>query len=130
MSLDDNKRLVRRFWEAFSTKRLQEAFDLLADDATWWIAGDLAISGTYSKAKFVELSSGILTEFPGGVQVTPTVLTAEDDRVAMEATSYGERTNGRLYQNHYHFQHVIRDGKILAIREYMDTDHVNRILLL
>ncbi|MCC7120714.1 MAG: hypothetical protein IT493_04065, partial [Gammaproteobacteria bacterium] len=53
MSLDDNKRLVRRFWEAFSTKRLQEAFDLLADDATWWIAGDLAISGTYSKAKFV-----------------------------------------------------------------------------
>lgn len=130
MSLEDNKQVVRRFWDAFSNKRLQEAFDLLADDATWWIGGELSISGNYTKARFVELANGILTEFPDGVRVTPTVMTAEDDRVAMEATSYGERINGRVYQNHYHFQHVLRDGKLLAVREYLDTDHANRILLL
>ncbi len=130
MSIEDNKQVVRRFWDAFSNSRLQEAFELLAEDATWWIGGELSISGTYTKAKFVELSSGILTEFPGGVRVTPTVLTAEDDRVAMEASSYGERVNGRVYRNQYHFQHVVRDGKLLAVREYHDTDHANRILLL
>lgn len=130
MSTEDNKQLVLRFWDAFSTRRLQDAFDMLAEDATWWIAGELSISGTYTKARFIELASGILTEFPGGVQVTPTVLTAEDDRVAMEATSYGERINGRLYQNRYHFQHVVRGKQLLAVREYLDTDHANRILLL
>jgi len=130
MSVEDNKQVVRRFWDEFSNRRLQNAFELLADDATWWIAGDLSISGTYTKQQFVELSSGILTEFPGGVRVTPTVLTAEDDRVAMEAVSHGERVNGRVYQNKYHFQHVLRGGKLIAVREYMDTDHVNRILLL
>ena len=130
MSLEANKQVVRRFWDAFSTKRLQDAFDLLSEDATWWIGGELPISGTYTKQKFVELARGILTEFPGGVVVTPTVMTAEDDRVAMEATSYGERVNGRVYRNFYHFQHVLRDGKLVAVREYLDTDHANRILLL
>jgi ketosteroid isomerase-like protein len=57
------------------------------------------------------------------------VLTAEDNRVAMEAVSYGERSNGRIYKNFYHFQHEIRDGKLVAVREYLDTDHAYRILL-
>lgn len=130
MGLEDNKELVRRFWTAFSTLRMQDAYDMLAEDATWWIAGELSISGTYSKAQFVELSSGILTEFPQGIVVTPKILTAEEDRVAMEAESLGTRVNGRVYNNHYHIQHVIRGGKLLAVREYLDTDHANRILLL
>jgi ketosteroid isomerase-like protein len=130
MSLEENKQLVRRFWAAFSALRMQDAYDMLAADATWWIAGELPISGTYGKAAFVELSSGILTEFPQGIVVTPKILTAEEDRVAMEAESLGTRVNGRVYNNHYHIQHVVRDGKLVAVREYLDTDHANRILLL
>lgn len=130
MGIEENKQLVRRFWAAFSALRMQDAYDMLAADATWWIAGELPISGTYTKAQFVELSSGILTEFPEGIVVTPKILTAEEDRVAMEAESLGTRVNGRVYNNHYHIQHVVRDGKLLAVREYLDTDHANRILLL
>jgi ketosteroid isomerase-like protein len=48
----------------------------------------------------------------------------------MEAESLGTRVNGRVYNNHYHIQHVIRGDKLLAVREYLDTDHANRILLL
>ena len=33
MSLEGNKELVRRFWAAFSTLRMQDAYDLLAEDA-------------------------------------------------------------------------------------------------
>jgi hypothetical protein len=51
-------------------------------------------------------------------------MTAEDDRVSVEAESYGEITNGKTYENIYHFMFVIRDGKVAAIREYMDTEHV------
>ena len=129
MSLEDNKALVKKFWGAFSESRLDDVLAMLADDATWWIGGELSISGKYTKPEFTQLVSCIVPEFPQGIQVTPTVLTAEDNRVAMEAVSYGERFNGRVYKNYYHFQHEIRDGKIVAVREYLDTDHAYRILL-
>jgi ketosteroid isomerase-like protein len=49
---------------------------------------------------------------------------AEGDRVAVEAESYGELRNGRVYAQEYHVLMTIRDGKIAAVREYMDTAHV------
>ena len=56
--------------------------------------------------------------------MTPKLLTAEGDRVSVEAESYAEFTNGRIYRNIYHFMMVIRDGKFSAVREYLDTEHV------
>jgi ketosteroid isomerase-like protein len=54
-------------------------------------------------------------------------MTAEDDRVSVEATSYGEISNGKTYKNIYHFMMVINKGKIIAVREYLDTEHVTSV---
>ncbi|MGE0483942.1 MAG: nuclear transport factor 2 family protein [Gammaproteobacteria bacterium] len=124
MGIAENKALVTRFWEAFSAGRISEVLDMLADDATWWVGGSTALSGTYSKPQFAELLGQVTGMMPEGVRVTPTQLTAEDDRVSVEATSYGPVNNGRLYQNVYHFMMVVRDGRIAAVREYLDTEHV------
>jgi ketosteroid isomerase-like protein len=32
--------------------------------------------------------------------------------------------NGRVYEQEYHMLMTIRDGKISAVREYLDTQHV------
>jgi uncharacterized protein len=125
--LEANKAVVRKFWRAFSASRFDEALDLLDADATWWVAGTTDISGTYTKPQFSELVTGIAEGTDGGIQVTPTNFTAEGDRVAMEAESYGRLKNGKLYNNLYHFQHVLRDGKLVAIREYLDTQHVQDV---
>lgn len=45
-------------------------------------------------------------------------MTAEGDRVAVEADSYGEMINGKVYENSYHFLFVLKEGKILEVREY------------
>ncbi|MCB1747610.1 MAG: nuclear transport factor 2 family protein [Gammaproteobacteria bacterium] len=124
MGIAENKALVTRFWEAFSAGRIDEVLDMLADDATWWVGGSTALSGTYTKPAFAELLGQVTGMMPEGVRVTPTQLTAEDDRVSVEAESYGPVNNGRVYQNVYHFMMVIRDGKIAAVREYLDTEHV------
>ena len=126
-ALEANKALVRRFWGAFSASRFADALDLLHADATWWVAGATDISGTYTKQQFSELVTGIAEGTDGGIQVTPSNLTAEGDRVAMEAESFGRLKNGKVYNNLYHFQHVVRDGKLVAIREYLDTQHVQDI---
>ncbi len=123
----DNKDLVLEFWAAFSASRFDEALALLAEDATWWVAGTTSISGTYSKPEFAELVAGVAEGTENGVQVTATTLTIQDDRVAMEADSFAQMKDGKVYRNKYHFMHVIKDGKITAVREYMDTEHVTEI---
>lgn len=125
--LENNKALVCRFWEAFSASRFDDALGLLSDDARWWVAGTTDISGTYSKQEFSELVNGVAEGTENGVQVTPTLLTAEDNRVSMEATSYGLMRDGREYKNIYHFMHEVDGDRITAVREYMDTEHVTEI---
>ncbi len=124
---DTNKKIVQHFWEAFSASRFDEALALLSEDATWWVAGTTNISGTYTKTQFADLVAGVSEGTEGGIQVTPKHMTAEEDRVSMEATSYGLMKDGKEYKNIYHFMHDLRDGRICAVREYMDTEHVTEI---
>jgi len=124
MGIAENKALVERFWAAFSAGRLDEALGLLGEDCTWWVAGTTALSKTYDKGEFATLLAGIAPLAPKGITVTPVALTAEGDRVAVEATSYAEFTNGRVYRNEYHFLMEVRDGRIVRVREYLDTEHV------
>jgi hypothetical protein len=44
--------------------------------------------------------------------------------VAVEAEAFGKLTNGKVYHSPLHLLVEIRDGKIQAVREYMDTYHV------
>ena len=125
MSIERNKQVVAEFWRAVSSDRLDQAMGSLADDATWWVFGRLPLSGTYSKAEFKGLLAKLLAVFPQGITVTPKVMTAEADRVAVEAESHGIDVAGKVYNNFYHFQFVFRDDKIVAVREYMDTMHVD-----
>jgi uncharacterized protein len=124
MSIDANKALVTRFWQTFSAGQYPEVLNMLHDDATWWVAGATMLSGTYSKPEFAKLLGQVTPMAPKGLRVTPKLLTAEGDRVSVEAESYAEMNNGRTYKNIYHFMMVIRDGKFIAIREYLDTEHV------
>ncbi len=45
--------------------------------------------------------------------ITVQGVTAEGDRVAIEAEGRAELKNGRIYANRYHYLFVLRDGKIL-----------------
>lgn len=52
-------------------------------------------------------------------------MTAEADRVAMEAVSLlHNKTTGRTYNNFYHHLFRIRDGKVVLFKEYQDTLHL------
>jgi ketosteroid isomerase-like protein len=132
MSTEANKQVALSFLEYFSAGKIEAALALMADTATWWVAGKpdtFALAGTKTKAQFAELLQGIGTAMPKGLRVTPKGLTAEGDRVAVEAESYGETARGKIYHNQYHFLFEVRDGKIEAVREYLDTMHANEVLV-
>ncbi len=99
----------------------------MADDATWWIAGKpdrQPAAGAHSKEQIARLFRNMAGRLENGMKMTVKGLIAEGDKVAVEAESYGELQNGRIYNQEYHFLMTIRDGKVSAVREYLDTQHV------
>jgi ketosteroid isomerase-like protein len=129
VSLEErNKQLARDFVEAISRADVDAIVAAYAPDGVCWTAGTLPISGTFTVDQIAAASRGVLTVFPEGLRFTIHAITAEGDRVAIEAESYGRHVSGKLYNNKYHFLLRARDGKIVEWREYMDTLHANDVL--
>jgi len=128
----DNKSVARDFFARFSASDIEGALALMTDDATWLIPGKperMPTAGLYSKERIRKLFYTMLKQLEGGLQLTVRSMVAEGDRVALEAESGGELKNGRRYRQQYHFLIEFRDGKISAVREYLDTQHAHDVWL-
>jgi ketosteroid isomerase-like protein/nitrite reductase/ring-hydroxylating ferredoxin subunit len=123
-----NKNIVARFLEEFSSGAVDSTMAMMTEDATWWVAGTMPISGTYDKPAFTRLLWGVLETCTGPIQITPKSFVAEGGHVAVEAESYTQTRTGRTYNNLYHFLFTIRDGKVASVKEYLDTMHANTVL--
>jgi ketosteroid isomerase-like protein len=123
--LEANKQVVRDFMAAFSTGDVDKILACMDDEGDYWISGTIdGMSGTYDKKALGKLLSGVTDLYTtGALQITPGDMTAEGNRVAAEAESYAELKNGKKYGCNYHFLFVIRDGKVLHVKEYLDTKH-------
>jgi uncharacterized protein len=127
MSLDANKRLVRDFLDHYANARYDTALAMLAPDARWWIPGhpqEFPAAGWADKATVERRLAANLKLLPNGIEIIVGDMTAEGERVAVEAESKAKLANGMLYHNRYHFLFVVRDGRIHAVKEYLDTLHV------
>jgi uncharacterized protein len=123
-----NKQLARNFIDAINRQDFAAIADAYAEDGICWTPGSMPISGTFTRDQIAEGSKQILTAFPEGLTITIKRLTAEEDRVAIEAESHGRHISGKTYHNQYHFLMRLRGGKIIEWREYMDTMHANDVL--
>jgi ketosteroid isomerase-like protein len=128
MSTELNKQLAREFFARFATNDVAGALDAMTDDATWWIVGKracLPAAGEHSKQEIARIFYTMAREMEKGLKMSIKGLLAEDDKVAIELESHGVLRNGRVYNNEYHILMKMRDGKICAVREYLDTQHVH-----
>jgi ketosteroid isomerase-like protein len=123
-----NKALVERFFAAMNEGDSAAIVNAYAEDGAVWTSGRTLISGTFSKAQIREASGRIFEAFPNGISFRILAMTAEGERVAVEAESQGEHVSGKLYTNQYHFLFEFRDGLVVCLKEYMDTERVTDIL--
>ncbi|HUN58854.1 MAG TPA: nuclear transport factor 2 family protein [Candidatus Binataceae bacterium] len=128
MSVEENKKIAAAFFENLSSGNGAAVMNALADTATWWVAGNFALSGTKTKQQFAELVGSLGPKIDGPLTIRPTGVTAEGERVAVEAESHAKMKNGKIYHNQYHFLLEIRDGKIQSVKEYLDTTHAADVL--
>ena len=125
---DQNKKITRDFFEALSTGS-NKYLDFYTDDSIIWTAGNNSIGGTRTKKEVVTFAENILSAFPNGIIFNITGITAENERVAVEISGEAIHASGETYNNKYHFLLIIKDEKILELKEYMDTQLAAKILL-
>ncbi len=126
MSTEENKKIVMGYFEDRSAQS-PRAFDRFADSAQWMVMAKGPMGGTKTKAELKEIieRNNALWEVP--VRFTVTGVTAEGDRVAVEAQGYARLKDGRTYENLYHFLFIVRDGKIQMGKEYCDFLYASQI---
>ena len=124
-----NKELAKEFLDVLSRADVERAKELYAEDFMLWTAGSLPFSGSSNRDQALEGMTAILGLFPDGITFTVKALTAEGERVAIEAVSEGTTFRGDPYRQEYHFLMRARDGKLVEFREYMDTEHARAVLV-
>lgn len=128
----ENKQIVSDVFAKISSGNISEMLNLLDDSCTWWIGGkpeDFPLAGKKSKQEITDILSSVIEPMPGGVNMKLKALTAEGERVAAEVESYGKAQNGKVYNNEYHFLFRIKDGKVIEVKEYLDTLHTKMTFL-
>ena len=125
---DQNKKITKEFFRALSTGS-DQYLDFYTNESIIWTAGGNAIGGTRTKKEVVSFAQNILSAFPTGITFNIKGMTAEEERVAVEINGEAIHASGETYNNQYHFLLRIKDGKILELKEYMDTQLAAKILL-
>ena len=123
-----NERLVRVFLETLSSGDLEALRPQLHVDGSWEATGT-SIPGagiTRGRDKVIdELLAPVRGHFvPGDPKIKILRIFSKDEWVAAETEAHGKLANGKPYDNRYAWIFEIRDGKVYAVREYMDTGYI------
>ena len=128
----DSKAVLTRYVAAITAGDASTVRELFAEDATWRLdAGDLPISGTWEGRDRIrnDFIAAVMSQYePGSVRLEVTAMIAEGDQVVLQWTSRARTLDGRGYENGCIGVFTVRDGRIQAVREYMDTLYVSRTL--
>ena len=127
-SVAANRRTVQAFVAALGRQDVPAILSAYHDDATIQTMGNTLISGVYQRPEIEAFAGGILEAFPNGLSYTVHTMVADADCVAVEASVEGMHSSGKLYTNDLHFLFRLRDGKIISLREYLDTERVTEVL--
>lgn len=126
MSIETNKKLVQQACDYLSTRNLPALFALIHEDGSWSVPyrPDMFQFGGFRDKKGVsELLTGFLSGFDE-FKFKVENMTAEGDRVAVEARSEGVGPGTARYQNVYSMTFIVKDGKLHTVREYFDPFQV------
>jgi ketosteroid isomerase-like protein len=128
---NENERLAVQFLTTLSSGDLEGVRALLHENATWkTMVNDIPGAGTHIGP------SGIVDEFltpirgmfrPGDPKVLIDTIASNGPLVIIETRGAGVMADGRSYANLYCWAFETKDGKIFAIREYMDSLYVSRL---
>ena len=128
----ETERTVLAFFQALGTSDFDGARALMTPDMSWAVMGTgVPGAGTHVGPDAIFAVIGPIRALfaPGSPRMTLRCVTSNEDRVVMETHGGGEFADGRPYDNNYAMSVDVKDGKVCALREYMDSYYVNQLKL-
>ncbi|MEV4261604.1 nuclear transport factor 2 family protein [Kribbella sp. NPDC049584] len=131
--MNDPKSVVTRYVEAVAAGDLPTIRASFAPDVVWTYPGDLPLSGDWKGRdmvvdEFLGAAAGNLFAPGTPVQIELVNVIADGQQVFAEWTARATARAGGAYDNKCGAVFTVRDGAIVAVREYLDTDHARRVL--
>lgn len=120
MGVEQNKQVVRDWFAAVNRGDEAAILDMTSEDFGFramarqpeWMLYN------WNRDEFAKVPSTMSALMKSPIQLSIVDMTAEGDRVAVEAQTDSEMLNGKRYNNAYHFVFKLRDGKFTEVREY------------
>ncbi len=128
---NDAERTALAFFGALGSGDWEGARRLMTEDIVWTVMargvpGEGAHHGPDAIFAFIEPVRALFE--PGSPVITLRSVVSSFGTVVMETHGGGRLKDGRTYDNQYVMSLDVRDERISALREYMDSYYVNRLL--
>jgi ketosteroid isomerase-like protein len=124
MSAQQNLNVVRQGYDAFSRGDIDALLALLDEQVDWRTPGppELSTAGArHGRAQVAQFFMAI-NELLEVQQFEPRTFVAEGDRVVVLGVDTSKvRASGRVLSTSWAHAFTVRDGRIVAFEEYMDT---------
>jgi ketosteroid isomerase-like protein len=121
MEAEKNKKIVKATWDAFWRGDIEAGVANMSDDITWFTQGDMKMAGTkvgkdaIRKFRFTELD--VFKDLKRDV----VGVYGDGNTVVMELKAVGHLRNGEPYENGGVVVYELDNGKIVRVRQYVDT---------
>lgn len=126
----DTKTVIRRYFAALQRGDEPAVREAFAENATWTLAAaDLPMSGTWEGRDGIRdgfFATAMANYDPDSISLELTAIVAERDEVVLQWTSRARTRDGRPYEKGCIGIFTVREQKIQAVREYMDTLYAGR----
>jgi hypothetical protein len=121
--MTDNREIVARAFEAMGRSDIAPLIALMADDFAWVVEGKSRFSRRIEGKAAVEaeLLRPLFDTFATPYRFAIDEIIAEGDRIVLLGRGQVRTKWGKDYDNHYCFVIRMAGGRMVELREYLDT---------
>ncbi len=128
MTSAEKKELATEFLSEFRDPDPARLATMISNDFQWQVMTRMEGFGPLKGHEGLKnLVRSIKSMMPSGLGLRIDTVICEGDRCAVQAESNTTASNGKKYNNRYHFDIRFVGDKIAEVREYCDTDHVREV---
>jgi ketosteroid isomerase-like protein len=124
MSDQDNTNVVKQAYENFKTGNIEALLGQMSEDINWRLPDieGVPFAGARRRTGAVAEFFSTLADAQDVLSFEPREFVAQGNKViALGDYSWRVKKNGREYGSDFAHVFTVRDGKIVAFHEYMDT---------
>jgi len=129
MPTEESRSVVQSWIDCTSRGDVESALALFDADAVWSNIGSTRFSGDFVGLAGItqELIGPLFAELESGIESEVEALIADGDRAVLLSRGWARKRDGTEYNNTYAQVFTVKGGKIVAVREYMDTALVDAV---